>query len=299
MCRTFEDLLATRKNTSGKRMAVVWAAEAHVLTAVTAAYEDAGIQPILIGQSQDIRQLMDKLSIEHDFTIVAADTPEQAVKIAVDMVRAGQADIIFKGLLQTATIMRAIVNKDAGICRSGVLSHVSLLEIPGYHKLVALTDGALLTYPSLEKKAALLQNAVHMMHSIGVNEPKVAVLAAVENVNPKMPETVDADALKTMWQEGCFDKCIVEGPISYDLAMDPEAAATKHYESPVAGDADILVVPNIQAGNMLIKSLVYSAHARCIGLVIGAQVPVVITSRSAPTANKSLAIRVAAALENI
>lgn len=296
MCHNFEELLSKNTGPSQKRVAVVWAGERHTLEAVLTAQRDCGIEPILIGDAAVIRQLLAELPHSGHCEIVDSESPEAAIQLAIQMVREKKADVIFKGLLQTATIMRAVVNKENGICKSGVLSHAAIMEIPGYHKLIALTDSALLTYPTLAQKRELLNNAVRMMRAIGVETPKVAVLAAVENVNPKMPETVDAAELKSMWQRGECPNCIVEGPVSYDLALDPEAAHTKGYQSPVAGDADILVVPNIQAGNMLVKSLVYSAHARSAGLIIGAEVPIIITSRSAPVANKSLAIAVACAL---
>lgn len=299
MYRSFEEFLANQEKGTPKRMAVVWAGERHTLEAASTAYERVGVEPVLIGNPEDIRRIMQELGISHDFKIVESSSPEDAIEQAIGMVKRGEVGILFKGLLQTATIMRAVVNKENGICDSGVLSHASLLEIPGYHKLVALTDSALLTYPNLEKKVALIKNATCLLHAVGVKEPKIAILAAVENVNPKMPETVEAAEIKEMWRRGELPGCIVEGPISYDLAMDPEAAGIKGFDSPVAGDADMLVVPNIQAGNMLVKSLIYSAHAKSVGLIIGAQVPIVITSRSAPVANKSLAVAVAAALGKI
>lgn len=299
MYRNFSQFLDKQGKSNTKRMAVVWAGERHTLEAVSTAYENFGVEPVLIGNTADILRIKQELGIAYNFTVVESSSPEDAIAQAIEMVKRGEVDILFKGLLQTATIMRAIVNKDTGICDSGVLSHASLLEIPGYHKLIALTDSALLTYPSLEKKVALIKNAICLLHAVGVEEPKIAILAAVENVNPKMPETVEAAEIKEMWRRGELPGCIVEGPISYDLAMDPEAAQTKGYSSPVAGDADMLVVPNIQAGNMLVKSLIYSAHAKSVGLIIGAQVPIIITSRSAPVANKSLAVAVAAALGKI
>lgn len=296
MCHNFQELLARSGERTQKRMAVVWAGEHHTMQAALAAHEDCGVNPIFIGDAAEIRRILADLNAKDSFDIVDSESPEAAIQAALQMIHEKKADILFKGLMQTATIMKAVVNRETGICKSGVLSHAALLEIPGYHKLVALTDSALLTYPSLEQKRELMKNAVRLMHAIGVETPKVAVLAAVENVNPKMPETVDAAELKAMWEQGKISDCIVEGPISYDLAMDPEAAHTKGYASPVAGDADILMVPNIQAGNMLVKSLIYSAHAKSTGLIIGAEVPIIITSRSAPVANKSLAIAVACAL---
>ena len=300
MYRTFDELLAGM-HASGekKRLAVVWAGEEHTLQAVLAAKKACGVEPVLIGDGQEIRRILKELGCNDAMEIVPAASPEEAIQTAIALVKSGSVQVIFKGLLQTATIMRAIVNKQTGICRDGILSHVSIAEIPGHHKLVAVTDAALLTYPTKEQKVQLIRNAVKTMQAIGVAQPKVAILAAVETVNPKMPETVEAAELKELGLAGEMGDCLVEGPISYDLAMDPDAAKVKGYESPVAGDADILVVPNIQAGNMLLKSLVVSAKAKTCGMIIGAQVPVIISSRSAPVINKSYAIAVASMLGSI
>lgn len=300
MSRSFKDLLKQYdpKGTS-KKVAVIWAGERHTLEAVIDVYETYGVEPVLIGDIKVITEILGEMGCTTLFEQISAKSPEDAILTAIDLVHKKKVDILFKGLLQTSTIMRAVVNKENGICKSGVLSHVSLLEIPGYHKLVGLTDSALLTYPTTEQKIEIIRNAVKLLHATGVEKPKVAILAAVEEVNPKMPETVEAAKLKEMGENGEIADCVIEGPISYDLAMNPEAAGVKGYKSAVAGDADILVVPNIQAGNMLIKCLLFSAHAISSGLIMGAAVPIIITSRSATVANKSNAIAVAAALGSI
>ena len=171
-----------------------------------------------------------------------------------------------------------------------------MLEIPNYHKLVVLTDGALMMYPSLEQKRRIIENAVGYLRDAGFEKPKVAVLAAVEKLNPKMPETVDADQLKKMNLADDLKDCIIEGPISYDLAMKPGAAEEKSYESLVAGDTDVLLVPNITVGNVLLKSLTCSAKAKGAGLVLGAKVPVILTSRSTGTDGKLRSVALACAL---
>jgi phosphate butyryltransferase len=236
------------------------------------------------------------MGIGENVEIIHAESPEQAIQKSIALVREGKADILQKGLVQTADLMRAILHKENGICSSGVLAHVSLLEIPGHHKLVALTDSALLTYPTIEQKVEMIRHAVALMQAIGTEVPKVAILAAVETVNPKMPETVEAAELKKMWERKEITGCIVEGPISYDLAMDPSSSRIKNYQSPVGGDADILIVPDIQAGNILIKALLYSAKAISSGMIMGASVPVLVSSRSASIEVRSNAVAVAAAL---
>ena len=299
MPKTLDEILKKKGSGTPKKFAAVWAGESHILEAALDARKKYDVEPVLIGDTKEISRILAELGCQDSLEMVEADSPESAIQAAIEMIKNGQVDIIFKGLMETAVVMKAVVNKETGICRSGVLSHASLVQIPGHHKLVAVTDSALLTYPTKEQKVELIRNAVRMLQAIGVAEPKVAILAAVETVNPKMPETVEADELKTMWKEGVFHSCQVEGPISYDLAMDEDAAAIKGYKSPVAGQADILVVPNIQAGNILIKSLIFSAKAKSCGLIIGAAAPIIIPTRSAPVENKSTAIGIAAALGNI
>lgn len=199
-----------------------------------------------------------------------------------------------KGKLETGQFMKAIVKKENGLLAGGLLSLVGLYEHSNYHKLLAVTDQGLNTYPDLNGKKNIVINAVKLMRSLGVDEPKVAVLAAVEKVNPKMPESVDGAELKKMNQEGEITNCIVEGPISFDLAIKQGAAAIKGYESPVAGDADILVVPDIAAGNILVKCMTDYAGAMTAGTILGAKVPVIVTSRSAEASDKYYSIALAA-----
>ena len=174
------------------------------------------------------------------------------------------------------------------------MSHVAMQEVPSYHKLLAVTDGGMMMYPDLEAKKSIVENAVEVFNKMGYENPKVGVLAAVEVVNPKMPEAVDGAELKRMNQEGIIKDCIIEGPISYDLAMNLESSKIKGYESPVVGDVDILVVPNITAGNILGKSLIYSAGAKMAGFIVGAKVPIVLTSRGASTEEKYLSLAISA-----
>lgn len=298
--KNFDELLK-RKDTGGarKRVAVVWPCEPVAVAAALDAQKRHGVDPILIGDTDILQSLLEQPDVSDPPEIVHVPNVKAAIEAAIELVREGKADILQKGLVQTADLMRAVVNKENGICEGGVLSHVSLLEIPGHPKLVALTDSALLTYPTREQKIEIIRNAVKLMRAVGVDVPKVALLAAVENVNPKMPETVEAAELKAMWERGEIEDCIVEGPISYDLAMDPNSASVKGYESPVAGAADILVVPNIQAGNILIKALLYSARAVSSGMIMGAAAPILISSRSASVEVKSNAVAVAAALGNL
>ncbi len=296
---SFQNFQELFQSTAGKgpcRAAVIWPEDEHTLDAVAAAVSLGEVEPLLIGDRQRIRTLWEKQGRGLPCETVEAASPEEAVDTAVRLAREGQADIILKGLVETAVVMRRIVRKENGLCQEGVLSHLTLVELPGYHKLLGLTDCALLTYPDIRQKKAAIRNALKFYRGVGQEEVKVAVLAAVEKVNPKMPETVEAAELKEAWRRGELPGSIVEGPISYDLAVVAEAAAIKGYQSTVAGDADLLVVPNITAGNLLVKSLSYSAGGFTAALVLGAKVPVVIPSRSSPVKSKVTALRVAAAM---
>ena len=297
MYKNFVELLEANPVAGHKKVAAVCAHEDHVIEAMIDVNQRYDVQPTLIGHEDEIHMLLAKHNCFKQFRIIPAKTDEQAVQIAIDLVKANDCDVIFKGLIQTGTMMRAIVNHETGICARGVMSHVALMEVPGLERLLAVTDAALLTYPDVEKKMEEVRNAVNLMHSIGVPWPKVAMLACVEEPNPKMPACMDAAEIKRRWEKGELPMCIVEGPISYDLAMVPQAAVTKRYLSPVAGQADVLVAPDIQAGNLLVKSLMCTANAVLAGLVIGASVPVILTSRSSPVVDKSLSIAIAAALD--
>lgn len=199
-----------------------------------------------------------------------------------------------KGKIQTADLLRAVVNKENGLRTGKVMSHIVIHEIPTYHKLLAVTDGGMMMYPNLDEKKQIIENAVSTFLALGYENPKVAVLAAVETVNPKMQESVDADMLKKMNIKGEIKNCIVEGPISYDLTMSKESASIKGFVSPVTGEADIIVVPNITVGNILGKSLVYSAGAKMAGFIVGAKVPIVLTSRGSTSEEKYLSLALSA-----
>ena len=221
MYKNFVELLDANPVAGNKKVAAICAHEDHVIEAMIDVNQRYDVQPTLIGHEDEIHMLLAKHNCFKQFRIIQAATDEQAVRIAIDLVKAGDCDVIFKGLIQTGTMMRAIVNHETGICERGVMSHVALMEVPGLHRLLAVTDAALLTYPDVEKKVEEVRNAVNLMHAIGVPWPKVAMLACVEELNPKMPACVDAAEIKRRWEVGELPMCIVEGPISYDLAMVP------------------------------------------------------------------------------
>lgn len=274
-----------------RRVAVVAAQDEHTLEAVTRAAKDGMIEPVLIGQEEKIHEILTKLGFDPEMvTIIAIEDPAECAQKACDMARAGEVDCIMKGKLETGALMKVLVNKEKGIRRNNVMSLLAFFESPEYHKIFGITDVGLLTYPTQEQKKAALENAVAAFHALGIEEPKVGIIAAVEKVNPKMKETVEADAIKREGVPGC----VIEGPISYDLAMDPAAAAIKGYESPVSGDADILVMPDIVSGNVAAKSITCTGGGRTGGTILGALVPVLMASRSATADDKYMSIVISA-----
>ena len=297
MIKNFEQLIGQVKNLDSiKKVAVVCAHDEHTLEALHKAEQEGIVDSLLIGHASKIKEILKKIGFSKtDESIVDVSTDKDSAETAVAMIREGKADFIMKGKIQTADLLKAVVDKEKGLRTGRVISHIAFNEVPTYHKLIAVTDGGMMMYPDLDQKKQIIENAVGILHSMGIEEPKVAVLAAVEKVNPKMPETVDADALKKMNQSGELAGCVVEGPISYDLTMSSESAEIKGFESPVTGDADLLIVPNITVGNILGKSLVYSANAKMAGFIIVAKVPTVLTSRGAITEEKYLSLVLCAA----
>ena len=270
-----------------RRVAVAPAQDLHTLQAVLQAAGDGIIEPVLIGDAAKISAILSELSVRADtIEIQNVTDPVEAVQLAADMAREGRADCIMKGKIETGKLMKVLVNKEHGIRESDTMSILAFMESPHYHKVFAITDVGLLTYPDKQQKINAIKNAVAAFHSLGVRQPKVAILAAVEKVNPKMPETVEAAEIKEMGIEGC----IIEGPVSLDLAMDEEAAKIKNYKSPVAGDTDLLVVPDIVSGNIAAKTLTVLGGGRTGGVVLGARVPVLIVSRAATADDKYMSI---------
>ena len=293
---SFDDLIKKVQNLgSKKKVAVVSAQDEHTLEAVFKAKKDNIVEPILIGNKKKIIEILSRLheSVLEE-SIINVESDSEAAEKAVELINENKADFIMKGKIQTADLLRAVVNKENGLRTGKVMSHIVIHEIPTYHKLLAVTDGGMMMYPSLDEKKQILENAVSTFLTLGYENPKVAVLAAVETVNPKMQESVDADMLKKLNIKGEIKNCIVEGPISYDLTMSKESASIKGFVSPVTGEADIIVVPNITVGNILGKSLVYSAGAKMAGFIVGAKVPIVLTSRGSTSEEKYLSLALSA-----
>ncbi len=290
--KNFQELiLKVQNNNSKKRVAVAAAHDEHTLEAVFRAAKDKLVEPVLIGNKEKIIKIIKNLNVEYDLnTIISTESDKESAEKTVELINANKADFIMKGKLQTADLLKAVVDKEKGLRTGKVISHVAILEVPAYHKLLAITDGGMMMYPNAEEKKQILESAVDVFLAMGYECPKVAVLAAVETVNPKMPEAVDADILKKMNQSGKIKDCIIEGPISVDLTFNKESAQIKGYDSPVTGEADILLVPNITTGNIMSKALIEMANATMAGMIVGAKVPIVLTSRGATSQEKYLSL---------
>jgi len=272
--------LINKKNKS--RLVVVSAEEVNVLEAVAQAYNDDLIEPILVGNEKLIREYIVKNGFKlGDVEIIPAETFEESAEIAIKMINDNRGDFLIKGLVDTSILLKAVLNKEWGLRTGKQLSHVMLYEIPTYHKLLMLTDGGMVTYPNTDTKIQLIKNSYEAAQKLGYKEFKVACLAAKEKLNKKMQATVEAAEIKEKYKNGEFEEgIIVEGPIALDLAVSREAAEIKKFQSTVAGDADLLLVHNIEMGNGIGKSITYFANGIGAGVVMGAKVPIVLVSRS-------------------
>ena len=255
------------------------------------------VNAILCGDEKEIKSIADENNIDISmFEIVHCDDELASANMAVSLVRDGCADILMKGLIHTADVLRAVLNRETGIRGNGILSHVSVLYSPKLQRRLFLTDIAMVMYPDLDKKIQLVKNAVSLAHHMGVQKPLVAPLCAVETLNPAMQATVDADALQKMNRNGEISDCVISGPISFDIAVSRDAARIKQYAGPIQGDADILLFDNIEAGNNTIKAMVQFGDWIFGGVIIGANVPVIVNSRSDSDVSKLFSIACACSM---
>lgn len=275
----FDEILQAVENLPPVAVVVVDAEEHHVLEGVFDATQAGLITPILIGQEKTIRGLWDEFSSPHAITIVSPSSPESPAECGVRLVLENKAQALMKGWIHTDELMRPVLKH----LRTGSrMSHVFLVELATYHKLLMVTDAAINIMPDLLTKAAIVNNAVGLARRLGREIPKVAALSSVEEVKPAIPSTIDAACLSKMAQRRQIPHAIIDGPLAFDNAISQEAAHTKNIESPVSGDVDILLVPDLDAGNILAKDLEYLAHATLAGIVLGAKVPIILPSRSDP-----------------
>lgn len=257
---------------------------------------EAGIiLPFLVGPTAKVRAVAEKLKFNLGrYEIVDVPHSHAAAEKAVELVRLGKADLLMKGSLHTDELLAEVVRKDTGLRTERRISHVLVMDVPTYPKPLFITDASVNIFPSLEDKVDIVKNAIELAQALGLKEPKVAILSAVETVNSKIPSTIDAAALCKMAERGQITGGILDGPLAFDNAISREAAEIKHIKSEVCGDADILLVPDLEAGNMLYKELMFLANADAAGIVLGARVPIILTSRADSARTRMASCAVAA-----
>lgn len=293
--KNFEFLFEKAKQGVKKRIIVAAAEDDNVLLSIKDAVEHNIIEPIFVGNKAKINKISEEIGFDvNKYAIIEENNSAKSAQIAVSEIRNGNADILMKGMVQTSDFLRAILNKESGLRNSDLLSHIGFFEMPAYHKIIALTDAAQNIAPDFNEKIAIIKNAVDMFHHLGNTNPKVAILTAVESVNPKMQATVDAAMLTMMNKRGQIKGCVIDGPLAFDNAISKEAAEHKGIISEVAGESDILVAPDIEAGNILYKSFTFFGKGTVAAVVLGAKVPIVLTSRSDSDRSKLSSIALAA-----
>ncbi len=282
MSKTFADLIARVNDCGMKTVSVAVAQDSAVLEAVVAAKERKIANAILVGDEKKIREIADSLKMDlSGFEIINVEDMTEAAHTAVNLVHEGRADMYMKGLIDTKGFLKSVLDKEVGLRTGKPLSHVCVFEVEGIDRLLFLTDVAFIPYPTLEDKVHIINNTLEITKACGIENPKIAPLAAVEVINPKMPATVEAGELTRMNKEGEITGCIVDGPLSLDLAIDPEAAKHKGATGrAIQGDADILLFPDIHAGNLVYKCLVHTAKVVNGNILTGTKAPVILTSRS-------------------
>ncbi len=282
MINKLDDILKVVKGNKKVILSVAAAHDEEVLLAIKEATQRGIIKPILIGDKNKIREISEKIDFNLDgLEIIQKDSFEECAEIAVKLVSSNKADFVMKGLLDTSVILKAVLNKEYGLRTDSLLSHVMVYEIPSYHKLLVTTDGGMNIAPDYNQKVKILKNAIDATKPLELEYIKVACLSAKEKVNPKMISTVDARKLQEAGEKGAFGgNVIVEGPLAFDLAISKEAAKIKGFESEISGNVDIMLMPTIEVGNGIGKTLTYFAGAKSAGIIMGAKAPIVLVSRA-------------------
>lgn len=294
--KNYNELVEMVKTKPVRKVVVAAAHDAHALEAVLKAHSEGLVDYTLVGKREDIIRIGKELGYTvNEAAIVDATEDKEAAFKAVELIREGKGDFLMKGKLETSTILKEVVNKETGIGMGGVMCHMALFYIPKYHKLVGYADGGMLPHPTFEQKKEIIKNSLKLFRSLGYDCPNVAVVCASETLNPKIPESVDAAELKKLADAGEFGKCYLEGPISCDLAFSKEAAEIKGYKSPIVGETDIVILPSMVTGNFGCKNLMLFADAMMTGIILGAKVPVVLTSRGSSFEEKYYALMLCAA----
>ncbi len=296
----FRDLIKRcQEKKDQKRVAVAGAAEEHVLNAALKAFDEGIAVPVLIGNRETIQNMLAEAGRDPNaFNIVHADGNTECGTAAVGCIKDGTADFLMKGNIETRDILKPLVAKENGLNLGRTMNVFSYNEVPQMQNMLALADGGMIPYPTLEQKRDIILNCVDALHKLGIEDPSVAVLAGVEKVNPKLPETVDAAELVRMNRDGEIPGCKVFGPISFDIAFSREIAERKGYDCPYAGSFDCVIVPSMTAGNLMHKAMILHGGTKMAGVIVGAKVPVVLSSRGASTEEKFASLSLASLLSD-
>ena len=294
----FSDLFAVIKKVEKRHLVVANGVDRHSLEAVSMALKMDIVSVSITGDENLIQKSCDELSLPHNlYSIVHCPDDKSAVAKAVEMAKTGKANLIMKGLVSTDLFMKAILNKDSGLLEQGaLLTHITMLINPNYHKPLLISDVAIIPLPTLDQKTKITHYLINVAHQLGIKKPKVAFIAATEKVIAKMPATTDAHELKRLWEQGEFKDAFCDGPMALDVAIDKESAKIKKIKSAVAGDADCLLFPNIEAGNVFYKTNTKLSNAKTAAIVLGTKVPTVLSSRGDSIDTKLNSIALAAML---
>ncbi len=279
--RSFNDVIKYAKERGPKTISVACSQDKEVLMAVDIAKREGIAKAILVGDIEKTKSIANELNIDlSEYELIEEKDLAKASLKAVSLVSEGKADMVMKGLVDTSIILKAVLDKEVGLRTGNILSHVAVFDVKGYDRLFFITDAAMNLAPDLKSKKQIIENACVVTNALDIEIPKVAVVCAKEKVNPKMPDTVDAKNLEDMCKNGEIKGCIVGGPFALDNAVSEEAAKHKGIDNPIAGKADILLAPDIEAGNILYKSLVFFAESKNAGVIVGAKAPIILTSRA-------------------
>lgn len=279
--RNISDIINFAKERGPKTVSVACCQDKEVLVAIENARKENIVNAILVGDIEKTKQIADEIGMDlNNYELIDIKDLSEASLKAVELVSSGKAHMVMKGLVDTSIILKAVLNKEVGLRTGNVLSHVAVFDIEGYDRLFFVTDAAMNLAPDINGKKQIIENACELVRSLDIEEPKVALICAKEKVNPKMKDTIEAKELEDMYLRGEIKGCIVGGPFALDNAVSEEAAKHKGINHPVAGKADILVVPDIEAGNVLYKSITYFAKCENAGLIVGAKAPIILTSRA-------------------
>jgi len=300
MIKSMNELVTEAKKIDTKTLVVACAADEHVLQAVEMARVEDIIYPILVGDKQEITQLLHDLQYDiSKYEIIDEPDKEQACLTSVKLVSSNKSYFLMKGLVDTSVILKAALNKEFGLRTKNRISHVSVFEVSTHDKLIFMSDGAMNIAPTLDEKRQIIENSVKIAHALGITTPNVGIIGAVEKVNPQMEATLDAEQLVNMNKEGIITNCNVAGPFAIDNAISVEAAKHKGITDPVAGNVDLLIMPRIESGNVFYKTMMFLAGAKSASVIAGAQKPIVLTSRADSKESKFYSIALAALVANL